>query len=216
MTFKGHDESSTSLRKGKFLELVHWYSLRNEEVGNVVLKNALGNNQMTSPLIQKDMINACAVETTLAMLGDLGDKSFSIMVDEACDCSVKEQMAIVIRYVNKRGEIIERFLGLVHVRETSAKCLKEAIESLFAKYGLSLSRLRGQGYDGAANMRGEFNGLKSLILRENPSAWYVHCFAHQLQLVIVAVCKTNRYTCDFFCYTCYDCEYMWIILQKVR
>ena len=47
-------------------------------------------------------------------------------------------------------------------------------------------------------MRGEFNGLKSLILRENPSAWYVHCFAHQLQLVIVVVCKTNRYTCDFF------------------
>ena len=85
------------------------------------------------------------------------------MVDEARDCSVKEQMVVVIRYVNKRGEIIERFLGLVHVRETSAKCLKEAIESLFAKYGLSLSRLRGQGYDGAANMRGEFNGLKSLI-----------------------------------------------------
>ena len=67
------------------------------------------------------MINACVVETTLAMLGDLGDKSFSIMVDEARDCSVKEQMAVVIRYVNKRGEIIERFLGLVHVRETSAK-----------------------------------------------------------------------------------------------
>ena len=84
--------------------------------------------------------------------------------------------------------------------------MKEAIESLFAKYGLSLLRLRGQGYDGAANMRGEFNGLKSLILRENPYAWYVHCFAHQLQLVIVAVCKINRYTCDFFCYTCYDCE----------
>ena len=131
---------------------MHWYSLRNEEVGNVVLKNAPGNNQMIAPLIQKDMINACAVETTLAMLGDLSDKLFSIMVDEARDCSVKEQMAVVIRYVNKRGEIIERFLGLVHVRETSAKCLKEAIESLFAKYGLSLSRLRGQGYDGAANM----------------------------------------------------------------
>ena len=198
LAFRGHDESSTSLRKGNFLELVHWYSLRNEEVGNVVLKNAPGNNQMTAPLIQKDMINACAVETTLAMLGDLGDKSFSIMVDEAHDCSVKEHMAVVIRYVNKRGEIFERFLGLVHVRETSAKCLKEAIESLFAKYGLSLSRLRGQGYDSAANMQGGFNGLKSLILRENPYAWYVHCFAHQLQLVIVAVCKTNRYTCDLF------------------
>ena len=57
LAFRGHDESSTSLRKGNFLELVHWYSLRNEEVRNVVLKNAPGNNQMTAPLIQKDMIN---------------------------------------------------------------------------------------------------------------------------------------------------------------
>ena len=107
MTFRGHDESSTSLRKGKFLSLLHWYSLRNEEVGSVVLKNAPGNNQMTAPSIQKDMINACAVETTLAILGDLGDGLFSIMVDEARDCSVKQQMAVVIRYVNKHGEVIE-------------------------------------------------------------------------------------------------------------
>jgi hypothetical protein len=49
-------------------------------------------------------------------------------------------------------------------------------------------------------MRGEFNGLKALILKENPSAWYIHCFAHQLQLVVVVVCKANRYICDFFNY----------------
>ena len=109
-------------------------------------------------------------------------------------------MAVVIRYVNKHEQVVKRFLGLVHVRETSAICLKEGIDSLFDKYGLSLSRLRGQGYDGASNMQGEFNGLKALILKENPSVWYVHCFAHQLQLVIVVVCKVNRHTCDFFNY----------------
>jgi hypothetical protein len=35
-------------------------------------------------------------------------------------------------------------------------------------------------------MRGELNGLKTLILNENSSAYYVHCFAHQLQLTFVA------------------------------
>jgi hypothetical protein len=40
---------------------------------------------------------------------------------------------------------------------------------------------------GASNMRGEINGLKSLILKENKCAFYVHCFAHQLQLALVAV-----------------------------
>ncbi|XP_027120533.2 uncharacterized protein [Coffea arabica] len=78
--------------------------------------------------------------------------------------------------------------------------LLDAIDSLFAQHGLSLSKLRGQGYDGASNMRGEFNGLKALILQENPYAMYIHCFAHQLQLVIVAVAKGNIIVSEFFVY----------------
>lgn len=51
---------------------------------------------------------------------------------------------------------------------------------MFSTHGLSISSFRGQGYDGARNMSGEFNGLKAIILRENPYAMYIHCFAHQL------------------------------------
>ncbi|GKB87969.1 zinc finger MYM-type protein 1-like protein [Tanacetum coccineum] len=48
---------------------------------------------------------------------------------------------------------------------------------------------QGQGYDGASNMRGEWNGLQALILKECPYAYYVHCFAHQLQLALVLASK---------------------------
>jgi len=58
--------------------------------------------------------------------------------------------------------------------------------------------VRGQGYDGASNMQGEFNGLKSLIMRENSSAYYVHCFAHQLQLVVVAFARKHTGIAEFF------------------
>jgi hypothetical protein len=47
-------------------------------------------------------------------------------------------------------------------------------------------------------MRGEFNGLKTLIMRENSSAYYVHCFAHQLQLVVVAVARKHIGIAEFF------------------
>ncbi|VFQ58409.1 unnamed protein product [Cuscuta campestris] len=97
-----------------------------------------------------------------------------------------------------KWEIIERFLGLVHVEETSARFLKKSIDEFFAKHGLSLSRLRGQSYDGASNMRGQFNGLKTLILNENKNAYYIHCFAHQLQLVIVAAAQDRESVFDFF------------------
>ncbi|XP_042456681.1 zinc finger MYM-type protein 1-like [Zingiber officinale] len=201
LPFRGHDESSTSSNRGNFLELLKWYSSECPEVAAVVGMNAPGNNQMIAPKIQKQLVNACAIETTNAILADLGDRWFTLLLDEARDCSVKEQMAVVIRYVNKYGEVIERFMAVVHVATTTAACLKEAIDSLFAKYGLSVARLRGQGYDGASNMSGEFNGLKSLIIKENSYALYVHYFAHQLQLVVVAVTQANQYVCDF----------MWIV-----
>ncbi|GMP51274.1 hypothetical protein CsSME_00017564 [Camellia sinensis var. sinensis] len=62
-------------------------------------------------------------------------------------------MAVVLRYVDKKGIVIERFLGIVHVSNTTALSLKAAIESLFCRHGLSISKLRGQGYDGASNMQ---------------------------------------------------------------
>ena len=133
-----------------------------------------------------------------SIVEEIGGDVFCLLVDESADVSGKEQMAVVLRYVDKLGLIKERLIGVVHVSETSASCLKSNIDNLFAKYGLSMTQVRGQGYDGASNMRGEFHGLRALIMRENSSAYYIHCFAHQLQLVIVAVAKKNDDISVFF------------------
>ncbi|XP_074353056.1 uncharacterized protein LOC141692224 [Apium graveolens] len=127
-----------------------------------------------------------------------GDIFFTILVDESRDVSIKEQMIVVLYFVNKNGCIVERFIGICHVQDTSASSLKLSIDSLLAKHGLSISRIRGQGYDGASNMRGQFNGLKSLIIRENESAYYIHCFAHQLQLTLVAIERHNIHVGSLF------------------
>ncbi|XP_042035194.1 zinc finger MYM-type protein 1-like [Salvia splendens] len=169
-----------------------------KEIASVVLKNAPDNLKLTSPDIQRDIINAFAVETTKAIVHDMRSEFFSILVDECQDVSVKEQMGVVVRYVDKNGCVIERFLGVVHVSDTTATSLEKALDYLLSTYDLSISSLRGQGYDGASNMRGEFNGLKSLILKRNSSAYYVHCFAHQLQLTIVAVAKKHKIVGSFY------------------
>jgi hypothetical protein len=61
-----------------------------------------------------------------------------------------------------------------------------------------MTRIRGQGYDGASNMKGDIKGLKTLIMQESHCAYYIHCFAHQLQLVLVAVDKGNTDYKTFF------------------
>ncbi|KAH7690019.1 P-loop containing nucleoside triphosphate hydrolase protein [Dioscorea alata] len=163
-----------------------------------VLKNAPSNLKLTAHDIQNDIISDAAHETTKAIINELGDDLFVILVDESRDVSNKEQMALVLRYMNNRGCIVECFLAIVHVSDTTALSLKEAIESMFSKHELSLSRLRGQGYDGASNMHGEFNGLKSLILKENEFAFYIYCFAHQLQLTLVEVAKNEDSIASLF------------------
>jgi len=60
------------------------------------LENAPENHQMTAPNIQKEIANAAASETLDVILKYLGDSSFAILVDEARDISVKEQLAIVL------------------------------------------------------------------------------------------------------------------------
>lgn len=190
LAFRGHDESETSNNRGNFLELLDYAADHNIDI-KLNLQTGPGNLKLTSSEIQKDLVSACAVETTKAILNDIGDAFFAILVDEARDISIKEQMAIVLRYVDKHGFVMERFLGVVHVDDTSAISLKVSIEKLFSTHGLTFARLRGQGYDGASNMRGAFNGLKTLIMKENGSAFYVHCFAHQLQLALVAVVKKH-------------------------
>jgi hypothetical protein len=78
------------------------------------------------------------------------------------------------------------------VSETTSAYLMSSIDALIADLKLILKKVIGQGYDGASNMRGEFNDLQSLILREISSAYYVHCFAHQLQLVLVAIVRKHK------------------------
>jgi hypothetical protein len=107
-------------------------------------------------------------------------------------------MAVVLRFVNKEGLIKERFLDLIHVNDTTALTLKESICAVLSANGLSMQNIRGQGYDGASNMRGEWNGLKALILNECPQAYYIHCMAHQLQLALVAASREVHEVHNFF------------------
>ncbi|CAN1170169.1 Zinc finger MYM-type protein 1 [Linum perenne] len=124
-----------------------------------------------------------------AIREEVGDASFSILVDEAQDAAGREQMAIILRFVNSSGVLTERFFGIKSVVNTTSATLKEVICGMLSEHNLPIQKLRGQGYDGASNMSGQYNGLKALFLQDCPYAYFVHCFAHRLQLTLVAAAK---------------------------
>lgn len=51
------------MNRGNFLELLHYTAKQNEEYGLLALENAPGHDKLITSSIQKDIINAFAVET---------------------------------------------------------------------------------------------------------------------------------------------------------
>ncbi|WRX23841.1 protein of unknown function DUF4371 - like 1 [Theobroma cacao] len=60
------------------------------ECVRVSLKNAPENHKLNAPSIQKDICNTAAFLTTRAMIEDIGDDFFSLLVDEARDSAILE------------------------------------------------------------------------------------------------------------------------------
>lgn len=78
LPFRGHDETKESLNKGNFLELLKYTAEQNEVVSKVVLGNAPGNNQMTSPKIQKDIVHCFAEELIKSIIEEIDHDVFGI------------------------------------------------------------------------------------------------------------------------------------------
>ncbi|XVF56170.1 hypothetical protein PTKIN_Ptkin06aG0096000 [Pterospermum kingtungense] len=102
-----------------FLELLNFLVDHNDDIKYVTC-NAPENLKLISPNIQKDIVNVTVVKTMNIIMEEMGDALFFIQVDESCDISMKEQMAIVLRFVNKDGCVIEHFVGVEHVTSTTA------------------------------------------------------------------------------------------------
>jgi len=96
--FRGHDESSTSLNKGTYREMIDWYKDKVEIVKEAYEKGSK-NCQMLSPDIQKDLTKACAEEVTSVIMDEIRGKKFSVLIDESRDVSIKEQMTVILRSV---------------------------------------------------------------------------------------------------------------------
>ena len=103
-----------------------------------------------------------------------------------------------MRFVDKECFIKERFFHVVHVRDTTALTLKNEICVVLSYYNLRIENIRDQGYDGASNMLGEWNGLQALFLKDCPYAYYVHCMTHRLQLALVTASREIKDVHQFF------------------
>jgi hypothetical protein len=153
--FRGHDETLDSKNRGNFLEMIKILESYNDKVASIVLENAPKFAKYTSHTIQKEILQVTASKVLDKIREDIRDFKFCIIGDEAWDESKREQMSIVLRFVDKDGFIQECFFDLVNVKDTLTLTLKNGISDVFFRYHLDIQNIHGQGYDSTNNMCGE-------------------------------------------------------------
>jgi len=131
----------------------------------------------TSPQIQNDLITCCGDVIRDSLLKEVREApAFSVLADEAVDCSDKEQMPIVVRFVDSSFIIREVFLGFAECDEgTTGRALADKVLSFLRSCNLDLSRLRGQGYDGAALQCSLPESLRHTDVQGHSCAQHVDC-----------------------------------------
>ena len=121
------------------------------------------------------------------------------MIDETTDISNNKQVVICFRWVDKKLEAHEEYVGLYQVESTQASELHYIIHDVLRRLNLAISKVRGQCYDGASSMSGSISGVATKILEEEPRALYTHCYGHALNLACsdaMKGCKLMRNALD--------------------
>jgi len=194
IALRGHRESSTDPNPGNFKSLLEFRVDSGDQILQNHFENAPRNAVYTSNTIQRDIVTVIAEWIQVKLLNEIieGSGIFAIIADEARDCANKEQMPVIVRYVDKYASICEAFLMFVECTQgTSGRNLATTIEEACKSVNLDIGKLRGQGYDGAANMAGHCNGAAKLILCKYPKALYFHCASHKLNLCVAQACKLS-------------------------
>lgn len=97
------------------------------------------------------------------------------------------------------GAIQESFLHFESAEKLDAAGLSEKIIHILESHGLEYKKnLVGQAYDGASVMSGKHSGVQARIKEEAKYAFYIHCSAHCLNLVLVDTVKAVLEAEEFF------------------
>ncbi|XP_022164655.1 52 kDa repressor of the inhibitor of the protein kinase-like [Myzus persicae] len=175
--------------EGNFRELLKFRIDSGDDVLKKHLQNCPKNASFISKTTQNDLIDCCASVILHKIVNAVKEsKYFSILVDETSDISSSEQLVLCIRYVF-HDKVQEDFLKLVIVENASGFNLSKIILHQLDDLGLNIKYLRGQGYDGGANMSGKYQGVQAQILKIQHLALYTHCASHCLNLSISKACS---------------------------
>jgi len=154
--------------------------------------------------IQNEIIQLLSTEVCKIIINEVKtSKFYSLIVDSTQDITIIDQLSVTLRYVvvnyeQKSIEIKESFLGFFELKKHGAIDHENLIYEVLESYNLDIQNCRDQGYDGASVMSGAWSGVQQRISSTVSNAPYVHCCAHNFNLVICDAAKSTHVASNFF------------------
>ncbi len=141
----------------------------------------------TSKTVQNELLDCMASVIRERIVEEVKAARFvAIQANETTDISTQTQLVLVLRYIDGKHAVQEWFFEFVPILSTTAGSIADAIlerlNSVLTED--DKCKLIAQAYDGASVMRGERAGVQQKVWEERKNAHYLHCYAHQLNLIM--------------------------------
>ncbi|XP_067249008.1 zinc finger MYM-type protein 1-like isoform X2 [Chanodichthys erythropterus] len=182
LALHGHDERESSDDPGIFRGLVDFVASLDG-----VLKEHLEKFKGTSKIMQDELLECMLSVAKEHIIKEAQNSDFlSIQVDETTEIATQCQFVLVLRYIDAKSNVQERFFEFIPLHSATADSIAAALKERLAVIlpENQKSKLISQSYDGASVMRRSTAGVQRKIQDVYPNAHYIHCYAHELSLIM--------------------------------
>ena len=185
---------------GLFLRLFE-YTLTKDAKLKDIFSTIPNNACYTSALVQNEIISILKEVVLKDVVSDVNGSDipyFTVKADGTRDPTNTENISVVVRFV-KQGKVYEVLIDMTTSIKLDADALTTVILGSLERSGLNAMNILSQCYDGASVMSGKNGGVqKKLQERLGKQIPYVHCFNHQLHLVVVHAIGEDKEVEQFF------------------
>jgi hypothetical protein len=197
LPLRGHDESETSDNQGVFRGLLSYQAKVDPELREHLDSNSVFKG--TSKTIQNELLQCILDVCHDHIAAEIKEATFlAVMADDTTDVSGQTQTVIVFRYL-LHGTVYERYWGYFKPEDVTADGLSQCIlTQLKTVLKNDDHKLIAQTYDGANVMSGARQSVQKKIQDVYKNAYYINCYAHQLNLIMKHVTSSIQSVRIFF------------------
>ena len=168
----------TASNRGTFWAILDYAVKRGDTVLGKHMHSPAGSAAYTSSKVQNQLVNIIGDYIRDVILRRVKcARWYTVAVDDVTDISNKEQLCIVLQYVDPDTllqqedliEFIECDTGITGL------VLAAKILASLSRYSVGQNLMRGQCYDGASNMALTRKGAAAIITCQFKQTLYLHC-----------------------------------------